>query len=206
MKSFRILHLFGPDARVFIKCFLVYSLFLSFISVNRFLFLLQTPKKINRSSLLRRTLSSKTKGKTAQLKNLSPHLTSTSLPQRLWYHWQLSAWYLLLLKHLTILTFMGISLSLSVSLTHVLAACWYHFFLPDYACKHTHTHANLVSPTLTFSETQFDKKRRAAETGGVLFFLLSDLSVLVREPWFVHDLWLTVMSEDPPSNTPVVLV
>lgn len=195
------MHLFGPDARVFIKCFLVYSLFLSFISINRFLFLLQTPKKINRSSLLRRTLSSKTKGKTAQLKNLSLHLTSTSLPQRLWYHWQLSAWYLLLLKHLTILTFMGFSLSLSVSLTHVLAACWYHFFLPDYACKHTHTHTHKFSLTHThiLRDTIWQEEESSRNWRGVLFFfLLSDLSVLVREPWFVHDLWLTVMSEDPP--------
>lgn len=192
---------------MFIKCFLVYSLFLSFISVNRFLFLLQTPKKINRSSLLRRTLSRKMKGKTAQLKNLSPHLTSTSLPQRLWYHWQLSAWYLLLLKHLTILTFMGISLSLSVSLTHVLAACWYHFFLPDYACKHTHTHTRKFSLTHThiLRDTIWQEEESSRNWRGVVF-LLSDLSVLVREPWFVHDLWLTVMSEDPPSNTPVVLV
>lgn len=57
------------------------------------------------------------------------------------------------------------------------------------AYTHTHRHMYLHIPTHTFSA---DKtwKRRAAETGGVVLLLLSDLSVVVREQWFVRDLWV----------------
>lgn len=91
--------------------------------------------------------------RTQQLGIQTPRLTS--LPQRLWYHWQLPAWYLLLLKHFTNLTRTQacISLSLSVFLTHLLAACVdIHFSLPNthnawLASMHTSTHMNLITPT-----------------------------------------------------------
>lgn len=131
-----------------------------------------------------RTGPSTEMGRTAQLENQTPHLTNTSLPQRPWYHRQLSAWYLLLLKRLTDPDCMCISLSLSVFLTHLLAACSNCFFscqISPYLQARTRTHTHAFTLTHTHIITKFDKKKRAAETRGAVLLSSSELSVLVKE-------------------------
>lgn len=149
--------------------------------------------------------------RTAPLGFQTPCLISTSLPQRPWYHWQLPAWYLLLLKHFTNLTCTQACISLSLScLSHPLACClcWYKIFTARYTqrltCMHTHTHELTHTHTLILAQTKFAKSR-AAEAGGVVLLLLSDLSVIVREQWFVRDLWGTRLSEDPSYLTDLLL-
>lgn len=98
----------------------------------------------------------------AQLENPTPCLTSLSLPQRLWYHWQLSAWYLLLLKHFPDLTHVHLTFSLPFSPTYLMPVlisifpCQLHM-----ACTHTlrkspHTHTHLLAQT-TFAKGKQQK-------------------------------------------------
>lgn len=95
-----------------------------------------------------------------------------------------SAWYLLLdFSDLTCTcTRAHISVSLSVFLTHLLAACVHiNFSLPDtdnalLAGMHIHTHAHQLTHTHPHPRPDKICKRRAAETGGVVLLLLSNLS------------------------------
>lgn len=156
-------------------------------------------------------------GRTGRLGNQTLRLTSTSLPRRRRYHWQLSAWYLLLLKHLTDLTCTRtqacVSLYLSVFLTHLLSACVHiNFSLPDthnalLASIHTHSQTHVLTHTHTHILGRQNVKEESSRNwrGGfvVTVWFISSCQRAVICAWFMSH---SVSIEDPLSNRPIVTV